>query len=99
MILSIFLVTTVMLVWFKTDAFVEYFWFLPVSKEYKKMKKSHPEIDFMMFLTMTYTGFFVRLISCQYCTGFWLSVIMSLLTNPIYIPIIYICSLVLYKFV
>ena len=99
MILSIFLVTTVMLVWFKTDAFVEYFGFLPISKEYKKMKESHPEIDFIMFLTMMHNNFFVRLISCQYCMVFWLSAIVSLFTNPIYTPVIYICALVLYKLI
>jgi len=99
MILSIAIVTFILTIWFKTDAFVEYLWFLPCNRVYKIWQDKNPDLEFTEFLTMRYNNFFTRLISCQYCIGFWLSLGISLYTHPINAPIIYVASLVLYKLV
>ena len=99
MILSITIVTTLLLIWFKTDAVSEYLWFLPISKKYKQVQASNPGLDFIMFLTMSYKGFWIRLLACPYCIGFWLALGISLFTSPVYVPIIYIGALVLYKLI
>ena len=78
----IFLVSLVMLVWFKTDAFYEYcklfgFKKLFYTEEYSIFAEASPEINYLEYLQVQYDCFFIRLISCPICSAIWLNIILS----------------------
>lgn len=103
MIFNIFLITTILIVWFNTDAFVEYatIFRLPLVKikEYLQAKNKDCTITYHNFLLFNYNNFFVRLITCPICTSIWLSLILDIMKNYKLndFPILFICSLLLYK--
>jgi hypothetical protein len=81
----------VLLLWFNTQAFETYFALLKTKKlrafnEYLKAKKSDTfYLNFVEFLLAKYSyNFFVKLITCQICSVFWLSLIVTLMMYPIY---------------
>ena len=79
----IFLVSLVMIVWLKTEAFYEYcklFGFKKVFyiEEYSIFAEATPEMGYIEYLQIEYDCFFVRLISCPICLGIWLNIILSL---------------------
>jgi hypothetical protein len=41
------------------------------------------EPNYLMFINSVYNNFFTKLISCPICTGFWMSIIASLLLGNI----------------
>jgi len=106
MIENIFLFTLnsfILLVWFKTDAFFEYFNKIPLLnkifkfKEYLELKMKYPNINYPIFLNMEYNSFFTRLISCPICLNTWLCIGDYLLFSNIYrIFLIFFSSLILY---
>ena len=76
---AVFLVVTVMVVWFKTDAFVEYMDFFYINKffyidDYRKKADEDPMIDYPKYLLIHKSYFFIKLISCPICLSIWLSV-------------------------
>lgn len=103
MTFNIFLITSLLIIWFNTDAFVEYstLFRLPFVKikEYLKAKDRDCTLTYHTFLLFNYNNFFSRLITCPICTCFWLSFIVNIVTDKkiIEYPIIFICSLYLYE--
>lgn len=75
------------LVWFKTNAFVEYFsrirFFFKLFKMdiYYEWKKTpiYADVTYPQFLVMYYPNFLNTLVSCPICLISWLSVISSLI--------------------
>lgn len=91
-------VSMVLIVWFKTDAFVEYAELLGLSKvtfaeDFKEKKKADVMLEFPMYLVINKNCFISRLLSCPICFGFWLSLIFSYPFDPILIPGVYLISL------
>ena len=80
----IFLVSLIMLIWLKTEAFHEYcklFRFKKIfyTEEYSMFAEATPEMGYIEYLQVQYDCFFIRLVSCPICLGLWLNIILSLL--------------------
>lgn len=91
----------VLLVWFNTDAFIEYFGWVPFDvfkiNAYKVAKTNDVTIEYHAFILYNYNTFLVRLITCPICLNIWLCIISCLLLfNYIDIPIVCVVSLVFY---
>jgi len=103
MIFVIFLITSILLIWFNTEAFVEYSKILHLPcvkvKEYLIAKEKDCTLSYHTFLLLNYNNFFTRLITCPVCTSVWLSVIIGFCTQLSFIcyPVIFISSLYLYE--
>lgn len=100
---SIFFITSILIIWFNTDAFVEYcklikFPFVKV-KEYLIAKERDCTLSYHTFLLLNYNNFFVKLLTCPVCFCVWLSLIAVIFTDMGFInyPILFICSLYLYE--
>jgi hypothetical protein len=97
-----FLVSMTMIVWFLTDAFVEYTklfrmgWLVWIPL-YEQQKEDDPTLTYVQFLRINFHSFFVRLITCPVCVSTWLSIILSLVFGVVYwFPTIMMLSLILY---
>jgi hypothetical protein len=102
-IFTICFIALILLVWFKTDAFVTYVSLFGVgdiikSKEYKEKKKTTPfTLTYPIFLSMTFDNFGIKLISCAICMAFWLSIFFALLIGAfVMFPVICIGGLLIY---
>lgn len=73
-----------MVVWFRTNAFVEYLSLLELSRffhvgEYETIKNDGYGGNYVDFLLEYYgTSFIVRLLGCPVCLSFWLGVGLTL---------------------
>ena len=102
-LLTVSYITLFLLIWFKTDAFIEYAELFRIGKlvksnEYKnkKMTEEYP-LTYPRFLRMTYSCFFTQLISCPICMSVWLAIIGCFLTGIFWMfPVICISVLLLY---
>lgn len=97
----IFLNTFLLILWFNTEVFVEYFKFTKnifKIKEYISDKPNDFSLTYHSFLLKKYNCFFVRLITCPLCFNFWLTFFFTFIFNFQFtlIPVIYIISLLLY---
>jgi hypothetical protein len=93
-----------LIVWFKTHAFVEYLNLFKLNnffkiKEYIAYKQQNPLIEYPDFLLLKYNTFLTRLLTCPFCLNFWLCLLTSILfgnLNIIYVSSLYILSLAIY---
>lgn len=96
--LSVFLNTTILVVWFLTNAYYEY-----ISKvipaifaSYDSFIKNNNFLYYADYLEKRNT-FISKLFSCPFCLGFWSSLGCSIIYNVVfYICVIYIISLILF---
>ena len=102
MICLTFLITLILLIWFKTDAFIVYSKLLKLSKltkvdewyEFKKTKDC--SITHHQYLLINYpTNFWIKLITCPICLCMWLCIPICFI-NIYYYPIVCIISLTMY---
>ena len=104
-------ITFIMLIWFNSDAVIEWGSLLSLSKllkikEYRRNKISliPKDIDYPTFLKLNYDNFFIRLITCNLCLCTWSSIIGCTLFSILYhnliflllIPLVCIYSLLMY---
>lgn len=70
----------ILVIWFNTNAFVEYCYILNIEKLTKAEEFTNFNIDnnislhYTGFLQLNYDNFFTRLISCPICLCFWLNI-------------------------
>lgn len=97
----------IMLIWFKTDALIEWASFLRFDVSGFKRNKElwlPVSLNFPTFLKNKYDNFFTRMLSCSICLSIWLTVSICLigtillfdLTIMFYVPIISMLSLLIY---
>jgi len=98
-ILVSFSISFVLLVWFQTNVFAEYFFFLPIVKQYKKAQNAGVASSFVNFLSINYNSFFVRLVTCPYCLNFWLVLPSIYFIGLKFFGLIYILSMVYFKII
>jgi hypothetical protein len=97
------LVSMVLLVWFHTEAFMEYATLFSGNRffyidDFKEKQKKDPTLDWIMYLQIHHDSFFIRLITCPMCLSFWITLALCVATHELaMIPIYYILSLVAYK--
>ena len=73
-LLSSFVITTLLVIWFETDAFAEYARVLGFKLE-KYENSQKVGLDFTTHLALKYDCFIVRLITCPICLCVWLAAI------------------------
>jgi len=95
--------TLILLIWFKTEAFIEYFRYSPlinkIIKQYDKSINSGINNNFINFLSLNYNSFLTRLITCPFCLNFWISVVTTFFVGYRFFALIYVTSLIYYKIV
>ena len=97
------LAALILLIWFETDALLEYVKIFRLNKlfkinEYEKCLNENLEDDvsYPDFLASEYNNFFTRLISCPICLGFWVTLCVAFYLNIELFPVINILSMLLY---
>ena len=96
-------VALVLLLWFHTEAFIEYATFFGGNRffhidDFRKRQEKDPVLDWISYLQIYHDSFFVRLITCQMCLSFWSLLLVCALThNLILLPVCYILGLIIYK--
>jgi hypothetical protein len=81
-------VALTLLVWFNTDAFIEYAELLRFTKffyikEYLRLREDDPSLTYRDFLQEYHNCFFVRLITCPICTSVWAGIFIGQSPIPI----------------
>lgn len=98
-----FLIFLILIVWFNTNAFIEYTYVFNLQKLVKAQEYLDFNIDnqtslhYTHFLRLNYDNFLIRLITCPICLGVWLN-LFSLFFNKNFIVFIYSSSLSLFLF-
>ena len=91
----------VLIIWFNTNAFVEYSKYLPffnkLIKSYDQSSKTGLNVNFVNFLALNYDCFLVRLISCPFCLNFWISIFTSFFVGYEFFSFIYVSSMIYFK--
>jgi hypothetical protein len=76
-----FLAALVLLVWFRTNAAVEYLELLCLGgcflRDFKE-KSSREGLDFKEYILLYKNCFFVRLLCCPICLGVWINIFLCL---------------------
>ena len=102
--LSTFIVS-ILILWFKTNAFVEYCNLLGLSNVVQNYNNDSSSLTYPQFLfvkrnSLTSNKFYLfilKLITCPLCLSLWLCIISGIiLGNIIYIPLLYITVLFIY---
>jgi hypothetical protein len=103
---SIFFVILALLVWFDTEAFIEYadLFSLTTSlfkiNEFKVIQSEvGADYSYIDYLLEFHNNFFTRLLSCPICTSVQMGFYLSLFSSLLYFPIISIMGLVGYKLI
>ena len=96
-------ITVGLLIWFKSDAFVEYFDLLGLDMAFgiRSYKKLRSEVSYPMsypdYLLLKHNSFFIRLITCPLCSSVWVSVMISSSIGWQYLPFLIVVPLMLYN--
>ncbi len=110
MIFEIFWVVLILFIWFETDAFVQYCKAFRLSKllkinDWEEYKITTTNIGYLDYILIKHKGFFTKLVSCQPCLTFWITIIVKLFFISSFnffvatFPITYILSYVIYKII
>jgi hypothetical protein len=98
-----FCCSSVLLIWFETNAVYEYLNYFNLGGrllyKYNKYKEENKfsELNLPSYLLLNYNCFSVRLITCSICLCFWLSLIPILLFFEIaLLPFVFVTSLFIY---
>lgn len=100
-IVGICFVALTLLVWFDTDAFIEYVKLFKLEKWFKVDQfleiEQSPDFGYREFLLEYHNNFFTRLIACPICTSVWLGFCVSIFTSLTLSPVFALGGLLLYK--
>jgi hypothetical protein len=95
-------INTVLVIWFKTDAFLVYARLLGASKlfiinKFDEEYKKDFTLDYLTFLLREYNNNFVtKLISCPICIVVWGGIFSAIYFGVLYLCPVIILSLILY---
>jgi hypothetical protein len=104
MIPTICLITLILLIFFRTDAWIEYcrLFHLNIISFYKDFDIKYKEdvsLTYITYLRRYHDCFFVRLITCPICLAVWLGIIFSLFTSITFLPLYIIGGLLLFTII
>ena len=98
------IVSLLLLIWFLSEAFLEYATLIGGAKffkiiDFKEKQERDPVLDYHMYLLKYHSSFFIKLITCPLCLSFWVSLVtVFLVTGSILIfPIVNVIGLITYK--
>jgi len=99
---TIFTGVAILIVWFHTEAFIEYSKVFRLHRlfkidEFEKAYENDFTLEYIPWLKTRYDSFFTRLISCPWCVGFWLTLFNCCFFGTFYLfPVIYVITIVIY---
>jgi hypothetical protein len=100
---SLGFIVTFLIVWFQTDAFVEYckvFGFKKILFNYEFSELTFPQYLYSKRNILCKTKislFYIKLITCPVCLSFWLCLIAgTIINNFLIIPLLYVTSVFVY---
>ena len=105
MIIQIFYVVFLLYMWFDTDGFLEYSKLLGLKKRFKinlweEYREINPKLDYLSYMRLKQSNFFIKLITCKQCLCFWLVLISCIFfTNFFYFPVIYMMAYLIYNLI
>ncbi len=94
-------ITSILVVWYLTSAFVEYSTLLGLRKillvdryeEYLNNSTNY-ETTYPQFLKIYSDSFLFKILECHFCLGLWLSIICCIKIGFVYLPVLYLISVV-----
>lgn len=90
------LVALILVVWFNTSAFPEYFKLF--KNEYLVAKKENPELHYGLFLKNKHSNFFTKIAACYVCLSVWLSLGLCFIHGSMgYFGLVNVLGLILYS--
>lgn len=98
----LYIIVTILIIWFNTDAFIEYGKILHLPyikiKEYFLAKEKDCTLTYHTYLLYKHNNFFTRLITCPICTTSWLCIFSYVFVDITFIETLqlFIFSLLLY---
>lgn len=101
-LLSSSIVAMFLLIWFRTDAYLEYCRVLGLNgislyKDYDEKKKEDARLTYHQYLLQYHNNFFTRLITCPVCSSVWVAGGVALLMFKVWtLPVAMIGGLLLY---
>lgn len=103
-LIIICLIATELLIWFRTEAWVEYTRLLRLNflSDYKGFDAAFHEdvsLTYLMYLRRNHDCFLVRLITCPICVAVWLGIFFAICTWWLMFPIYIIGGLLLYTII
>jgi hypothetical protein len=105
MTLMIFLISFVamcLIIWFRTEAYVEYCKIFGLDSicdytGYEKKKEDDIRLSYLDYLLSSHYSFFIRAICCPICLSTWISIIVCILTLSFFhIPFVMVGGLTIY---
>ena len=95
------LIALLLLIWFRTDAFLEYSKILHLNsitfhKDFEGKQYDDASLTYHLYLRKYHNCFFVRLITCPICLAVWLGIYGGIATFILYTPIYIIGGLLLF---
>lgn len=100
---SLSVILTILIVWFKTNAYVEYCKIFKLN--FLLFNYDEPQLTFTQYLysqrnilfKSSFMRFYIKLITCPFCLSFWLCLTAAIIiSNPLAVFPLYVCSLFLY---
>ena len=98
------LIAVILLVWFRTDAFLEYTRLFRADclshyKDFDVKLKEDIMLTYIQYLRQYHNCFFNRLITCPICQAVWWALIFGIITSPFLIPVYALWGLILFLIV
>ncbi len=95
------LIALLMLIWFRTEAWLEYTKLLRVNflsdyKGYEAAKHENVLLTYNNFLRQRHDCFFIRLVTCPICSAVWWGIIFGAVTSIIMTPVYVMGGLILF---
>ena len=95
------IIALILVIWFKTDAFLEYcrlFHLNSISfyKDFDTKQVEDASLTYHIYLRRYHNCFFVRLITCPICLGIWLGILAGVITFGFLLLIVNILSIPFY---
>ena len=94
-------IASILIVWYLTSAFVEYSTLLGLRKillvdryeEYLNNSTNY-ETTYPQFLKIYSDSFLFKILECHFCLGLWLAIICCIKIGFVYLPVLYLISIV-----
>jgi len=99
----IFYAVFFMHIWFDTDAFVEYSKLFRLKKAFRidlweSYREINPRIEYLEYLRLKHSSFFIRMITCKQCLLVWVSIALSAASGtPHWFPAVYVIAYIIYS--
>lgn len=105
MILISSIIALHLLIWFRTDAYLEYCRLLKLNfiSDYKGFDREYSQdvsLTYHIFLRRYHNNFFIRLITCPICLAVWLAIIYTIIFSTFNIlPYIILLGIFIYAII